>query len=73
MDYVVFFKEKSVLPLIRKIRPDVLAKGADYAKTGVVGADFVETYGGEVARINVEMGKSTSGVVERILERYERQ
>ena len=30
------------------MRPDVLVKGADYRKDEVVGADFVECYGGRV-------------------------
>ena len=70
VDFVTLFDEESVHPLIEKIKPDVLVKGGDYDKAGVVGADFVESYGGRVVNVPIEVEISTSGVVERVLERY---
>jgi D-beta-D-heptose 7-phosphate kinase/D-beta-D-heptose 1-phosphate adenosyltransferase len=48
----------------------VLVKGADYAKTQVVGWDVVEGYGGRVALAPLVDGRSTSNVITRILEAY---
>ena len=48
VDYVTVFDEPTPLELIRAVRPDVLVKGADYRKDEVVGAEFVEGYGGRV-------------------------
>ena len=56
--------------LIQAIQPDVLVKGADYAKEQVVGWDFVEGCGGSVALAPLVDGRSTSAVIERILEAY---
>jgi D-beta-D-heptose 7-phosphate kinase/D-beta-D-heptose 1-phosphate adenosyltransferase len=56
--------------VIHAIRPDVLVKGADYAKEQVLGCDFVEGCGGSVALAPLVDGKSTSAVIERILEAY---
>ncbi len=56
--------------LIEAIKPDVLVKGADYAKQQVVGWDFVESYGGRVALAPLIDGRSTSAVIQRILEAY---
>jgi D-beta-D-heptose 7-phosphate kinase/D-beta-D-heptose 1-phosphate adenosyltransferase len=56
--------------LIEAIKPDVLVKGADYAKEQVVGWDLVESYGGCVALAPLVDGRSTSAVIERILEAY---
>jgi len=68
IDYLVRFDEDTPLELIQQIRPDVLVKGADYAKQQVVGWDFVESYGGCVALAPLIDGRSTSAVIQRIVE-----
>jgi len=70
IDYLVRFDEDTPLEMIKAIRPDVLVKGADYAKEQVVGWDFVEGCGGSVALAPLVDGRSTSAVIERILEAY---
>lgn len=70
VDYVVLFDEASVLPLIKDIRPDVLVKGGDYGKEGVVGREFVESYGGEVRLAPKVEGLSTTELVERIARNH---
>jgi D-beta-D-heptose 7-phosphate kinase/D-beta-D-heptose 1-phosphate adenosyltransferase len=67
IDYLVMFDEDTPITLIRPIRPDVLVKGADYAKEQVVGWDFVESYGGCVALAPLIEGRSTSAVIQRVL------
>ena len=37
---------------------------------GVVGKDVVEAYGGRVELVSFVDGKSTTNIIERILERY---
>ena len=66
VDYVVVFEEDDPLELIRKIRPDVLTKGADYTLEGVVGGDLVKKWGGEVRLIPLAENRSTSGLIEKI-------
>ena len=68
IDYLVRFDDDTPLRLIEHIRPDVLVKGADYPKEKVVGWDLVESYGGRVALAPLVDGKSTSAVIDRILE-----
>ncbi len=70
IDYLVKFDEPTPLALIEAIRPDVLVKGADYAKEQVVGWDRVESWGGKVALAPLIDGRSTSGVIRGILEAY---
>ncbi|HEX8915699.1 MAG TPA: D-glycero-beta-D-manno-heptose 1-phosphate adenylyltransferase [Humisphaera sp.] len=70
IDYLVLFDEDTPIDLITAVRPDVLVKGADYAKTQVVGWDFVEASGGSVALAPLIDGRSTSNVIGRILEAY---
>jgi rfaE bifunctional protein nucleotidyltransferase chain/domain len=63
---VVLFDETTPLALIGEIRPDVLVKGADYAREDIVGADLVERGGGRVVRVEVVEGFSTTKLVERL-------
>jgi D-beta-D-heptose 7-phosphate kinase/D-beta-D-heptose 1-phosphate adenosyltransferase len=63
---VVVFWEETPEALIRAVRPDVLVKGADYTKDRVVGAEFVESYGGRVELVPLVEGKSTTGTIENI-------
>jgi D-beta-D-heptose 7-phosphate kinase/D-beta-D-heptose 1-phosphate adenosyltransferase len=70
IDYVVVFDEDTPLELITALKPDILAKGGDYKIEGVVGRDFVESYGGRVELVSFVDGKSTSNIIERVLELY---
>jgi len=63
---VVLFDEATPLALIGEIRPDVLVKGADYARADIVGADLVEQGGGRVVRVELVDGFSTTKLVERL-------
>jgi D-beta-D-heptose 7-phosphate kinase/D-beta-D-heptose 1-phosphate adenosyltransferase len=66
VDFVTVFEERTPLELIRLVRPDVLVKGADYRKDEVVGADFVESYGGRVHLAAVKPGFSTTSIAQRL-------
>ncbi|WP_027389633.1 bifunctional D-glycero-beta-D-manno-heptose-7-phosphate kinase/D-glycero-beta-D-manno-heptose 1-phosphate adenylyltransferase HldE [Chrysiogenes arsenatis] len=67
IDYVVIFDEDTPLRLIEAIQPYRLAKGGDYTPDKVVGREVVEAHGGEVVIIPFVEGKSTTGIIERIL------
>ena len=70
IDYLVRFDDDTPLRLIEAIKPDVLVKGADYKKEQVVGWDIVEAAGGQVALAPLIDGRSTSAVIQRILDAY---
>ncbi len=70
IDYVTVFDEDTPLELITALKPHILAKGGDYSLDGVVGRDVVESYGGRVELITFVDGKSTTNIIERILELY---
>ena len=48
------------------LRPDVLAKGGDYAESEVVGGDFVRGYGGTVKVLGLFEDSSTTSIIDRI-------
>lgn len=66
VDWVVPFSEDTPEKLIRKISPDVLVKGGDYEVKDIVGADYVQSYGGKVIIVPFEDGFSTSGTIGKI-------
>ena len=65
VDLVVLFAQDTPLELIRRVRPKVLVKGADYRIEEVVGRDLVEAEGGAVVLVELAPGYSTSRLVER--------
>ena len=70
VDFVCTFSEDTPLEAILKIRPDVLVKGADWGIDEIVGRAEVESWGGKVVAVPLVGGKSTTGIVERVLTRY---
>lgn len=66
VDCVVIFDEDTPEELIRALEPDVLVKGADYAHHQIVGADFVESLGGRVVRVELVPDQSTTRLLERL-------
>ncbi len=72
VDLVVVFgdeeDEDKPLRLIKAIRPDCLVKGGEYEESRIVGAKFVRGYGGEVVRVPLVEGVSTSSIVGRMKE-----
>ncbi len=66
VDMVVIFREDTPEAILEKLRPDVLMKGEDYQKHEIVGWEFVESYGGEIKRIPLQDGYSTTNTIEKI-------
>ena len=66
VDYVVIFEEPDPLETIKKVKPDVLVKGQDWAEKGVIGREFVESMGGKVILVALVEGKSTTGIIEKV-------
>ena len=66
------FDSAKVTPyeLIRSIEPDILVKGGDYRIDTIVGADLVTARGGDVRVLSFKHGNSTTGLVERIVNRH---
>lgn len=66
VDYVVLFGEDTPAKLIAQVRPHVLAKGADYQYSEIVGAEIVRSYGGKVSRIPLTRDRSTTAIVSKM-------
>lgn len=66
VDYVTLFDEETPEKLIHEIRPDVLVKGGDYSIETIVGAPFVQSYGGEVKALQFVDGYSTTSIIKKM-------
>lgn len=66
VDAVALFDEDTPLALIEALRPDVLAKGADYRPEQVVGAEQVRGWGGELVLVPLLEERSTTGIIRRL-------
>ena len=62
IDYVSLFDEETPYELIKLIQPDVLAKGGDWKKEEIVGADIAK----ETRSIAYIQGISTTEILEKI-------
>lgn len=70
VDYVVIFNEDTPYNSIKKILPDILVKGADWAEDNIVGSDIVKQSGGEIKRITFVENNSSTNIIEKIIQLY---
>jgi len=70
VDYVCVFDEDTPYHVITALVPDVLVKGADWSINEIVGKDVVEKAGGRVATIEFVPDRSTTSIIDRILDRF---
>jgi D-glycero-beta-D-manno-heptose 1-phosphate adenylyltransferase len=70
VDYVTIFEEDTPYETIKKIIPDVLIKGADWAVDKIAGKDIVEANGGKVETIAFVNNTSTTNIIKTVLERF---
>jgi bifunctional ADP-heptose synthase (sugar kinase/adenylyltransferase) len=66
VDAVAIFDEDTPAEIVKRIHPDVLVKGADWAADNIVGRDTVEASGGRVVRIPLLEGYSTTELLRRV-------
>ncbi len=76
VDWVIPFGEQNgnqyddtPFDIIKKVNPDVLVKGGDYTPETIVGADFVQSQGGQVAVIEFVDGCSTTKIINKIQQK----
>jgi D-beta-D-heptose 7-phosphate kinase/D-beta-D-heptose 1-phosphate adenosyltransferase len=67
VDFVTWFSEDTPIPLMQKIQPDVLVKGANYTIDQVVGRAEAEAWGAQVRTLELTEGRSTTNLIERVL------
>ncbi|HET8586468.1 MAG TPA: D-glycero-beta-D-manno-heptose 1-phosphate adenylyltransferase, partial [Candidatus Limnocylindria bacterium] len=70
VDHIVPFDDATPTELIRRLRPDVYAKGGDYSLDRLPEAPLVRELGGEVQILPLIEDRSTTRIIERIGRSY---
>ena len=68
VDAVTLFNEDTPEELIGSLLPDILVKGSDWAVEQIAGAKAVLEHGGTVLTIPLLEGRSTTGIIEKIIQ-----
>jgi len=70
VDAVTLFDDDTPEALISLLLPDILVKGADWAVEQIAGAKAVIENGGAVLTVPLLEGRSTTGIIETIVQLY---
>jgi len=70
VDFVTLFNDLTPIKLIKKLKPNILVKGADWKKKDIVGSAFIKSYGGTVKRIAYLKGYSTTALIKKICRKF---
>jgi D-beta-D-heptose 7-phosphate kinase/D-beta-D-heptose 1-phosphate adenosyltransferase len=69
VDHIVAFGEAgddTPIPVIKVVRPHILAKGGDYTKDKLPEAEIVESLGGEIVFLPYLPDHSTTGIINKV-------
>lgn len=66
VDWVTWFDEPTPLARIHECHPDILVKGGDWSVDQIVGAGWVQSYGGQVLSIPFQHERSTTALLRKI-------
>ena len=70
VDYVLPFSETTAERLVAALQPEVYVKGGDWTLETLPEAPAVRAYGGRIELVEPTPGRSTSQLIETILQRY---
>jgi len=70
VDYVIIFEERTAESLLAALKPEVYAKGGDWAIEDLPEARVIAEYGGRVEILPQVPSRSTTDIIETILTRY---
>jgi rfaE bifunctional protein nucleotidyltransferase chain/domain/rfaE bifunctional protein kinase chain/domain len=72
VDAVVVFDEDTPEAILARLRPDIFAKGGDYAVADLPEAELIKTWGGQTVLLPYLEGRSTSLLVSEAARRFAR-
>jgi D-glycero-beta-D-manno-heptose 1-phosphate adenylyltransferase len=68
VDAVVIFTENTAEPLVAALEPNVYVKGGDYQLKTLPEAASVQSYGGQIEFVAVEVPTSSTAIINQILQ-----
>ena len=66
VDFVTFFEESTAHDLLRRVQPDIYAKGRDYGVESLPEAETAREVGAEIVFVGDEKTHAVSDIIERI-------
>jgi len=73
VDYAFLFNEKDPKKWIEQIKPDIHIKAGDYKMHQIIEKDAVEKNNGKIVIAKMEKNHSTTKIINKILEAYQKQ
>jgi len=71
VDAVVVFDEDTPAAVLQRLRPDVWAKGGDYAGADLPEAALLHSWGGQAVAVPYLEGRSTTGLIRALIQTRE--
>lgn len=68
VDYVTIYDELTADQVIQLLRPEIYVKGGDYQPDNIPESPAVRAYGGQVVTVTLVQGRSTTRLVERVVQ-----
>ncbi|MEV8517448.1 PfkB family carbohydrate kinase [Dactylosporangium sp. NPDC051484] len=65
VDAVVIFNERTPIPTLNQLRPDIWVKGGDYTATGMSEAQHLQRWGEQAVTVPYLSGRSTTTILTR--------
>lgn len=69
VDYITLFDEINPKAILEQIKPDIHCNGSDWGKN-CLEREVVERHGGQIAVLKLKPGRSTTGIIGKILKVY---
>lgn len=66
VDHVLIFDEDTAEELVRRLQPDIYAKGGDYSLDRLPESAIVAAYGGRTVLVPMVEGRSTTNMIQRL-------
>jgi len=73
VDYVTIFNEDTPTEMLGAIKPDIHVKGTDRKMEELFEKDAVEKNGGKVVLLSLIEGRSTTDIINKIIENYNKK
>lgn len=73
VDYVILMEDKTPENIISLIQPDICVKGSDWKGKDIPEKKTIDSYGGQLRFVDLEKGKSTTNIINKVIKVYEKK
>ena len=70
IDYIIIFSDLNPSKIIERIKPHIQTKGNSYTIDQIPEAKVLKKYGGKIILLEETKNKSTTKIVEKIINNY---